>query len=135
MSVCPSQPFDWIKEQSKSPELGEVINLIEKYKLYSSKIKKGDSSVTKALLRIKGQLKLIKSVLYRKPILDNSTERKPKFQPILPNHLTTRALKGCYNQVGHQGIVRTLSLLRERFYWPGMHKEATLYVNPSAAEN
>ena len=43
--------------------------------------------------------------------------------------MTTRALKGCHNQVGHQGIVRTLSLLRERLYWPGMHKEATLYVN------
>ena len=78
---------------------------------------------------MKGQLKLIKSVLYRKTILDNSEERKPKFQLIRPNHLTTRALKGCHNQGGHQGIVRTLSLLRERFYWPGRHKEATLYVN------
>ena len=30
------------------------------------------------------------------------------------------------SQVGHQGIVRTLSLLRERFYWPGMHNETLL---------
>ena len=35
----------------------------------------------------------------------------------------------CHNQVGHQGIVRTFSLLRESFYWPGIHKEATLYAN------
>ena len=77
---------------------------------------------------MKGQLKLIKGVLYRKTILDNSAERKPRFQLILPQHLTTRALKGCHDQVGHQGVVRTLSLLRERFYWPGMHREATLYV-------
>ena len=28
----------------------------------------------------------------------------------------------------HQGILRTLSLLRERFYWPGMQEEATQYV-------
>ena len=82
------------------------------------------------ILRMKGQLKLIKGVLYRKTILDNSSERKPKFQLILPSHLTTRALKGCHNQLGHQGIVRTLSLLRERFYWPGMQKlPTTLYVN------
>ena len=129
MSVSPSQPFDWIKEQAKSPELREVINLIKKHKLYSRKIKKDDSSVTKPLLRMKGHLKLIKIVLYRKTILDNSAERKLKFQLILPSHLTTRVLNGCHNQVGHQGIVRTLSLLRERFYWPGMHKEATFYVN------
>ena len=43
--------------------------------------------------------------------------------------MTTRALKGCHNQVGHQDIVRTHSLLRERFNWAGMHKESTLYVN------
>ena len=90
ISVSPSQPFDWIKEQANCSELREVINLIKKTKLYSRKIKKGDSNVTKALLRMKGQLKLIKNVLYRKTILDNSAERKPNFQLILPNHLTTR---------------------------------------------
>ena len=42
MSVSPSQPFDWIKEQSKDPELREVVNLIKRHKLYSRKIKKGD---------------------------------------------------------------------------------------------
>ena len=62
MSVSPSQPFGWIKEQSKSPELRKVINLIKKHKLYSRKIKRGDSIVTKALLKIKGQLKLIKKL-------------------------------------------------------------------------
>ena len=38
-------------------------------------------------------------------------------------------MNSCHDQVGHQGIVRTLSLLRERFYWPGIHKQATLYNN------
>ena len=66
MSVSPSQPFDWSKEQSKSPEIKEIVGLIKKHRLYSRKIKKGDSSITKALLRNKGQLKLIKNILYRK---------------------------------------------------------------------
>ena len=74
-------------------------------------------------------MKLIKDVLYRKTILDNSVEKRPRLQLILPNHLTKKVLNGGHDQVGHQGIVRTLSLLRERFYWPGMHKETTLYVN------
>ena len=129
MSVSPSQPFDWKKEQSQDPELREIIALIKGKKLYSRKIKKGDSNVTKALLRVKGQLKLVKGVLYRKTLLDNSAERKSRMQLILPVHLTKKVLNSCHDQVGHQGIVRTLSLLRERFYWPGMHKQATLYVN------
>ena len=128
MSISSSQPFDWMKQQSKSPEIKEIIGLSRKHRLYSRKIKKGDSSVTKALLRMKGQLKLIKNVLYRKTILATSAEQRLRLQLILPGHLTKRVLNGCHGQVGHQGIVRTLSLLRERFYWPVMHKEATHYV-------
>ena len=90
MSASPTQPFNWIKEQSQNPELREIIALIKRHKLYSRKIKKGDSSVTKALLRMKGQLKLVKGVLYRKTILDSSAERKPGLQLILPTNLTKR---------------------------------------------
>ena len=46
----------------------------------------------------------------------------------MPKHFRERALFGCHDDVGHQGILRTLSLLRERFYWPGMQEEATQYV-------
>ena len=129
MSVSSSQPFDWSKEQNKCPEIKEIVGLIKKHRLYSRKLKKGDSSITKALLRIKGQLKVIKNVLYRKTILETKDEKKPRLQLILPGHLTTKVLNGLHNQVGHQGIVRTLGLLRERFYWPGMHRDATHYVN------
>ena len=65
---------------------------------------------------MKGQLKLIKGVLYRKTILDNSAQRKLRLQFILPKHLTKKVLNGCHDQVGHQGIVKTLSLLRERVF-------------------
>ena len=71
----------------------------------------------------------MKGVLYRKTILGNSFERIPRLQLILPKHLTKKVLNGCHDQVGHQAIVRTLSLFGERFYWPGMHKETTLYVS------
>ena len=41
MSVSPSQPFDWIKEQYQDLELREIIALIKRKKLYTRKIKKG----------------------------------------------------------------------------------------------
>ena len=128
MSVSASQPFDWSKEQSKSPEIKEIVGLIKKHRPYSRKIKKGDSSITKAL-RNKGQLKLIKNILYRKNILETKDEKKPRLQLILPSHLTKKVLNGLHNQVGHQVIVRTLSLLRERFFWPCLHRDATHYAN------
>ena len=37
-------------------------------------------------------------------------------------------MAGCHDDVGHQGRMRTLSLLRERFFWPGMQTEAIQHV-------
>ena len=66
-----------------------------------------------------------------KPFWKQKMKKKPRLQLILPDHLTTKVLNGLHNQVGHQGIVRTLSLLRERFFWPGMHRGIAQYVNMS----
>ena len=44
---------------------------------------------------------------------------------VVPKLFRERPLLGCHDDVGHQGILRTLSLLREKFYWPGMQEEAT----------
>ena len=47
---------------------------------------------------------------------------------VVPKAFRSRALAGCHNDVGHQGRMRTLSLLRERFFWPGMQTEAIQHV-------
>ena len=47
---------------------------------------------------------------------------------VVPKAYRSRALVGCHDDVGHQGRMRTLSLLRERFYWPGMQTEAMQHV-------
>ena len=38
------------------------------------------------------------------------------------------AIDGCHQYLGHQGRDRTLSLLRERFWWPGMAKRMMMSV-------
>ena len=47
---------------------------------------------------------------------------------VVPKAYRLWALAGCHDDVGHQGRMRTLSLLRERFFWPGMQEEATQYL-------
>ena len=66
--------------------------------------------------------------MYRKSYSDNSTSKKTLWQLIVPKLFRERALLGCHDDVGHQGMLRTLSLLRERFYWPGMQEEATQHI-------
>ena len=47
---------------------------------------------------------------------------------VLPEEYRKAALQGCHDQVGHLGRDRTLELLRDRYFWPGMTKEASDYV-------
>ena len=49
-------------------------------------------------------------------------------QLVLPNALRLQALKGCHDDLGHLGIERTLDLLRDQFYWPGMTEDATRHI-------
>ena len=102
--------------------------MIESGQLFKRKLQGKDSTEIKSLLRNKKSLKMFKDVLYRKSYSDNSTTKKTLWQLVVPKLFRGRALSGCHDDVGHQGILRTLSLLRERFYWPGKQEEATQYV-------
>ena len=39
---------------------------------------------------------------------------------VLLTALRLQALKGCHDDLGHLVIERTLDLLRDQLYWPGM---------------
>ena len=71
---------------------------------------------------------MVKDILYRKTYTDNSSSKKIHWQLVVPKAFRSRALAGCHDDVGHQGRMRTLSLLRERFFWPGMQTEAIQHV-------
>ena len=120
--------INWTKEQRLDPNLGVIIRLIESGQLNKRKLQGKYSSEVKSFLRNKKSLKLVKDVLYRKSFSDNSTSKKTLWQLVVPKLFRERALLGCHDDVGHQGILRTLSLLREIFYWPGMQEEATQHV-------
>ena len=105
-----------------------IIRLIESGQLNKRKLQGKDSSEVKSFLRNRKSLKLVKDVLYRKSFSDNSTSKKTLWQLVVPKLFRERDLFGCHDDVGHQGILRTLSLLRERFYWPGIQEAATQHV-------
>ena len=117
--------LDWVKLQRNDPNLSVIIKLIESDQLFKRKLLRKDSPEVKALLRIRKSLKLSKDILYRKSYTDNSSSRKVLWQLVVPKAYRARA---CHDDVGHQGRMKTISLLRERFFWPGMQEEATQYV-------
>ena len=111
-----SSNIDWMKEQRADPNLTVIIKLIESGQLQKRKLHGKDTPEVKSLLRIRKSLKLIKDILYRKTYTDNSSSKKIQWQLVVPKAFRSRALAGCHDDVGHQGRMRTLSLLRERFF-------------------
>ena len=126
-SDCSSN-INWMKEQRADPNLTVIIKLIESGQLQKRKLHGKDTPEVKSLLRIRKSLKLFKDILYRKTYTDNSSSKKIQWQLVVPKAYRSRALAGCHDDVGHQGRMRTLSLLRERFFWPGMQTEAIQHV-------
>ena len=49
-------------------------------------------------------------------------------QLVLPQRYHIKILQLLHNDLGHQGIDRTLDLLRERVYWPTMTQDASSWV-------
>ena len=115
LDSSPSSTLDWVKIKRADPNLSVIIKLIESGQLLKRKLHGKDSPEVKSLLRIRKNLKLSKDILYRKSYSDNSFSKKVLWQLVVPKD-RLRAVAGCHDDVGHQGRMRTLSLLRERFY-------------------
>ena len=49
-------------------------------------------------------------------------------QLLLPDCLKEQVLRSVHDQMGHQGIERTLGLLRQRCFWVGMHVDVEQWV-------
>ncbi len=83
-----------------------------------------NTRVHTALFKTFSNLKVIRGMLYRE-IQDNGETKR---QLVLPAVYIEEVLKGVHDQMGHPGRDRTLSLLRDRFYWPGMTSDAEAWV-------
>ena len=120
-----------MSDQVRVQAEGQVIrDLIQWYK--AKELHKGrdtDSPEMKQFLKQRGKLLLWNGILYCKN--DTKETEHPDrniMQLILPITLRTQALRGCHDDLGYLGIDRTLDLLRDQFYWPGMMEDATRYI-------
>ena len=120
-------PLEWSQAQTKDPALCQIIESIQHRTIGKLKIKKDMPSDLKAFLRIKKQLKLKQGILYRKSQVSNNS--RARLQLVLPIEYRHKAMAGCHDQIGHLGQDRVLELLRDRFYWPGMHMNVASYIN------
>ena len=117
--------LEWCHARAQDPIITQIIGEINSKTIGKIKIKMGMPSELKALIRNKKQLALKQGVLYKKTKVDART----KHLLVIPQAYRQRAMERCHDQVGHLGQDRVLDLLRDRFYWPGMHVDVVSYIN------
>lgn len=119
-----SHNYDWSDVQSRDPVLKPVIDHVSgKVKL--SKTSGDVDPDVKSLLREVDSLCLKDGVLYRQ----RTTPDGVVTQLVLPQDFRRQALQGVHTNAGHFGRERTLELLRERFFWPGMSKSVCQFIS------
>ena len=119
--------FDWMKVQTEDQVIGDLIQWYKARELHKGK--NTESPEMKQFLKQRGKLLLRKGILYCK----NDTQEtecpdRNTMQLILPTTFRIQALKGCHDDLGHFGIERTLDLLRDQCYWPGMTEDVTRHI-------
>ena len=119
-------PLEWSQAQAQDPAICQIVEAIHHKTLETLKIKRDMPLDLKAFLWIWKQFILKHGILYRKVQVSNGRAR---LQLILPTEYSHKAMAGCHDQIGHLGQDRVLELVRDRFYWTGMHMDVASYIN------
>ena len=113
---------DWMREQKQDPKIGQFLLMLKGKKVELESI----SDDVNIMKRKKGRYILRNGLLYKKCVSNNRETGYLQF--VLPQVFCKQALEACHDEVGHLGIERTTSLLKDRFYWPKMESDIEEYV-------
>ena len=114
---------DWVRAQSKDPIIPHVIKWLQRLRKDHRKLKEylvGVASDYENCFYVARQKEftLQDNLLYFQVTPTNSQDTALVF--VVPTADQQAAIDGCHRSVGHQGCDRTLSLMKEQFWWPGM---------------
>ena len=112
--------IDWKLKQKEDPVLYQVV---KHQKASHETFKKAllkviDQKATTAYVKSKEQLIMKNGLLYRQS--KQGPIEETVFQFVVPQIHRSAALGGCHREAAHQGQCRSLSLMQEQFWWPGM---------------
>ena len=120
--VCRKKANKWEVLQDRDPELNIIISHLKNMK--PDRAQYIDNPNVKALLKNCCHFHIFHGVLYRFTTLEGTENT----QLVLPTASRAAALRSLHDDIGHPGRDRTLSLLKEQFYWPGMNKDVQIYI-------
>ena len=112
--------IDWKLKQKEDPVLYQVVKhrKASRGTFKEALLKVTDQKATTAYVKSKEQLIMKNGLLYRQS--KQGPIEETMFQFVVPQIHRSAALDGCHCEAVHQGQHHSLSLMQERFWWPGM---------------
>lgn len=113
------------KFQSQDEEIAGFLSFWNQKRRPSFQERKNLSKGIKLLLKQWKHVKERDGLLYR---VVEDVHFGTCFQLLVPHCLQRKIMESVHDSMGHQGIERTLHLLRQRVFWVGMYKDAEKWV-------
>ena len=118
-------PKEMVEHQCQDNQISPIIEYIEKdqrpLKKFTYQIR---SKLSRKFALLWDRLILKQGVLHQLYIFNEIKYH----QLILPQQYHRKILTALHDNMGHQGIDRTMDLLRERVFWPSMAKDTQNWV-------
>ena len=119
---------NWKLEQQEDPVLYQVVKhrkaSWETFK--EALLKVTDRKAVSAYAKSKDQLVMKNGLLYRQSKQGQTQETVLQF--VVPQIHRNAALDGCHREAANQGQSHSLSLMQERFWWPGMARDLRNHI-------
>ncbi|MEW8545658.1 MAG: DDE-type integrase/transposase/recombinase, partial [Candidatus Thiodiazotropha sp.] len=107
--------YDWVKAQRADPCISKVLALVRSGQRPKAQLVESEH-IDRRFLRDWDKLVIEDDILFRHASVDGQNWK----QLVLPKELQDIVFRSYHDDLGHQGRDRTLSLLKRRFFWPGM---------------
>ena len=119
---------NWKQEQKEDPVLYQVAKHLrvprETFRAALNKVL--DKKATTAYVKAKEHLLIKNGLLYQKTWQGQADEMV--FQFIVPQRHRGTTLDSCHQEAAHQGQCRSIALMQERFWWPGMTRNLRKHI-------
>ena len=117
---------EWQASQLEDESIAKIVKLIEQEKLMKYKPRREDGEEIRNYLKLRKYLVMISGISHRTIQLKHQVQ--PVNQLILPARYWKRMVLACHDELGHLGMDRTLLILQDQVYWPGMARDVREHI-------
>ena len=110
--------IDWAEEQGKDVAIARIRHLVQAGRKPTRRLCSLEDPLVRPYFREWSSLFIKDHILFRKGTVSGHFVN----QLVLPEVFRDIVFTGLHDDAGHQGRERTCSLLKSRFYWPGLEQ-------------